>query len=502
MATLIPGHPIKVKLNDGSVVYVPHDPSVDMSDRNRAKKIYGRRAVAQHEAYLQDKQEIDDRNETEKNPVHRLVGDEVYGAGETVASLGSSILGAIPGMAGGLAFGDNATAEENAAEGMGAMTYEPRSEAGQRNVAAVGEAIDSSKLAGLPPMFQSPTRLSGKNIKRRKKSDKEIPTRTQIKENATKAYRAADDAGAVVKTSDFARFAKLMKETLRKKGFRPGNQDLTSIKSIVEELTLLSKKKGGVTLQDLQDLRELAGGALSKADDQANMLGNTAAHGLDDFLDGISTGQLKKGNSQSFSQWRLARQLWKQQAKLKEMEWMQTKAGLKSLKPRNPKDGEAMEKFRNSVIDLLANEKKIKRWNLTEQKLMRDFADGGSPEKVLGFLQGFSPSSAHNIGQLATVPGAMMLGEMPWELALGGAGVAAGVGKAAAFTRARNMKGRGDNLMKGLKVGDDPLNKYKYGVNLSEVSSTPLAVGAGLLDDVYDQYNGTAEQIEDAEVDF
>ena len=495
MARLIPGHPIKVTLEDGSVVMVPQDPSVDMSDRTKAKKIYTRRALAQHEAYLQDKQEADDRYEADKNPVHAMVGDEVYGAGETIASLGSSILGAVPGMAYGIATGD-------VEEGLSKFTYSPRSKAGQRNVAAVGEAIDDSKLAGLPPMFQSPTRVAGKNIKRTKKSAKEIPTRTQIKERATKAYRAADEAGAVVKTSDFAKFAKQIQETLRRKGFRAGNADLTSIKSIVDEIKVLSKKKGGVTLQDLQDLRELAGGALSKADDQTNMLGNTAVHGLDDFLDTITTGKLKKGNSQSFAQWRLGRQLWRQQAKLKEMEWMQTKAGLKSLKPRNPKDGEAMEKFRNSVIDLLANEKKIKRWNKTEQQLMRDFADGGSPEKVLGFLQGFSPSSAHNIGQLATVPGSLMLGGMPWEIAAGAAGVGAGVGKASAFTRARNMRGRGENLMEGLAIGNDPLNKYKYGINLGEVSSTPLAVGAGLLDGVRDVYSGQDEEIENADVDF
>ena len=495
MARLIPDHPIKVTLEDGSVVMVPQDPSVDMSDRKKAKKIYTRRALAQHEAYLQDKQEADDRYETEKNPVHAMVGDEVYGAGETIASLGSSILGAVPGMAYGLATGD-------VEEGISKFTYSPRSKAGQRNVAAVGEAIDDSKLAGLPPMFQSPTRVSGRNIKRTKKSSKELPTRTQIKERATKAYRAADEAGAVVKTSDFAKFSKQIQETLRRKGFRAGNQDLTSIKSIVDELNVLSKKKGGVTLQDLQDLRELAGGALSKLDDQTNMLGNTAVHGLDDFLDGITTGKLKKGNSQSFAQWRLGRQLWRQQAKLKEMEWMQTKAGLKSLKPRNPKDGEAMEKFRNSVIDLLANDKKIKRWNKTEQQLMRDFADGGAPEKLLGFLQGFSPTSAFNMGQLAAVPGAAMIGGMPWEIAAGLTGVSAGVGKAAALTRARNMKGRGNNLMEGLAIGDDPLNKYKYGVNLGEVSSTPLAVGAGLLDGVRDVYSGQEEEIENADVDF
>ena len=39
MARLIPDHPIKVTLEDGSVVMVPQDPSVDMSDRTKAKKI-------------------------------------------------------------------------------------------------------------------------------------------------------------------------------------------------------------------------------------------------------------------------------------------------------------------------------------------------------------------------------------------------------------------------------------------------------------------------------
>jgi hypothetical protein len=73
-------------------------------------------------------------------------------------------------------------------------------------------------------------------------------------------------------------------------------------------------------------------------------------------------------------------------------------------------------------------------------------------------------------------------------------------GKGADMIRNRRIAGRGNKMMDDFKIGGAP--DANYGVNLNTISTTPMTVGAGLLDGVYDQYNGTAEQIEDAEIEF
>lgn len=495
MARMIPGHPVKVTLEDDTVVMVPQDPSIDLTDIVRAKKVYARRAIEQNEAYKLDKAEADDKYEANKNSVHAAVGDEIYGAGETLAATASGIFGGLAGRAYGIVAG-----EEAGVEAQEAMTYKPRSRSGQRNVDAISETMEDSKLEGIPPVMPFPRGLGRSGaITRKKIKSKELPTRTQVKEAASKAYKEAQESGAVIKTSEFAKFANRLNEALRKKGYRGKNPDLGTIRTISEELNVLSKKKGGVTLDDLQDFRELANAALRKPDGQVNMLANTTTHALDDFLENVTPQALKKGDTRAFAKWRQGRRLWGQQAKIKEMEWLQEKAGLKDLKNKNSK-GEAVEKFRGEINTLLQNPKKLKMYSLTDQANMRKFVDGGKMDGLLGGIATLAPNSLAGFGMASTIPlTAIASGVHPAFVAAASAG-AYTVGKGANAIRNKRISGRGESMIDSFKIGGAP--DAKYGVNLNTISTTPLTVGAGLLDDVYDQYNGTADKIEEAEIDF
>lgn len=495
MAVLIPGQKVEITLDDGTVVQLDQDPSIDMSDLPRARRKYIRRAIEQNEIHKLDKADADDRYEANKNSVHAAVGDEIYGAGETLAATASGMFGGLAGRAYGIVAGEEAGGE--VAE---AMSYQPRSKSGQRNMEAVGDFMEDSKLEGIPPVMPFPRGVKGTNgITRKKTKSKELPTRTQIKEAASKAYKEAQESGAVIKTSEFAAFAKRLNEALRKKGYRGKNADLASIRTLSDELNVLAKQKGGVSLDDLQDLRELAGAALRKPDGQVNMLANTATHSLDDFLENVTSKSLRKGDTRAFAKWRQGRRLWAQQAKIKEMEWLQEKAGLKDLKNKNSK-GDAVEKFRGEINTLLQNPKKLKMYSLTDQANMRKFVDGGKMDGLLGGIATMAPNSLAGFGMASTIPlTAIASGIHPAFVAAGAAG-AYTVGKGANAIRNKRIAGRGDDMIDSFRIGDGP--DGKYGVNLNTISTTPLAVGAGLLDGVHDQYNGTAEQIEDAEIEF
>ena len=490
---------VKVTTPSGNKVLVIVEEG--MSDNDIYKQ-----AIKQEEAYLDARQEQQDQiKATEDNTALGYIKDipgrlsnnvdEIVGAAEAAVSTATSVINAPLGMAYGILSGSESEAE--IIEKMGKFTYQPKTQKGQRNMEAIGKGIDKSKLAGLPPFINIPGKFKGGPVTKRKLKTNELPTRNSIKDEAAAAYKRAEEMGATIKTSKFKTFATQLTEMLKSKGYREGNTDLSSIKVIIEELNVLSKKKGGVTLDDLQALRELSGSALKKTDAQANMLGLNANHALDDFLGVVDETYLKAGNPQAFAQWRLGRKKWAQQAKLKEMEWLQEKAELTDLGKEVPRDAQ-VENFRQEVARLLKNPKKTKMYSETDKMAMREFIQGDRVDNFLGKLSGLGPKTAGGMVGLGSLPAIAMgvngLDSGALTAGIVGAGFAAGRG-AGAIKQSRTA-GRADSLMNKLRRGDAS-DGNEYGINQVDIyNSAPLAVGGGLLDGVYDQYSGVNDAIE------
>ena len=473
-----------VTLGDGTKVSVAVEEGWDNND------IYNQ-AVIQNEAFTGDLEDATDRDLTSQQSVMEAAGDEIIGAGETMLTAATGMVGGLAGRAYGVVAG-----EEAGGDLANRLTYEPKTDEANRNLRGMDRFIKDYKLEGLPPAIIAPGRFRGTVTKKKLKS-KDLPTRTQIKEAAIESYRKADEMGAVVKTSDFNTFGKQLTELLRKKGYREGNPDLGAIKVIIDELKLLGKQKGGVTLDNLQDLRELAGGALKKNDAQLNMLGLNTTHTLDDFLENIKPGMLKKGSGEAFAQWRLGRKQWSQQAKLKEMEWLQEKGNLTDI-GKTVQRGEGLENFRKEIVTMLKNPKRLKMYSMTERQMMKEFAQGGKADKLLDFMSGLAPKTVIGQGVGLGVPvAAMGAFQMDPALALGAAAGGFGLGKVAQGARGIRLNRQKNNMIDDFKIGDGP--DAQYGVNKAGIfDTTPLAVGGGLLDGVYDQYSGAADAREGA----
>lgn len=490
---------VKVTTSKGNTVIVLVEEG--MTDDDIFKQ-----ALTQEEAWLEAERERQDQiKATEDNTALGYLKDipnrfsnnvdEIVGAAEAAVSTATSVLNAPLGMAYGILSGSESDAE--IIDKMSKFTYQPKTEKGQRNMDLLVEGIDKSKLAGMPPFINIPGRFKGGAVTKRKLKTNELPTRTSIKDEAAAAYKRAEEMGATIKTSEFKKFAKQLTEMLRKKGYREGNSDLSSIKVIVEELNILSKKKGGVTLDDLQALRELSGSALKKADPQANMLGLNANHALDDFLGMVDETKLTAGNPQAFAQWRLGRKKWNQQAKIKEMEWLQEKAELTDIGKEVPRDAK-VENFRQEIVKLLKNPKKLKMYSETDKMAMSEFVQGGKVDKFLGAVGGLAPKSTGGIlglgGLSATAAGTLGADAM---LTAGILGTGYSFGKGASKLKQNRTAGRADSLMNKLRRGDES-DGNEYGIGQMDIyNSAPLAVGGGLLDGVYDQYSGVNDAIED-----
>ena len=464
-----------------------------------------KQALVQEEAFIEAQQEKRDQiKATEDNTALGYIKDipgrlknnfgEIVGAAEAAVSTATSVINAPLGIAYGVLSGSESEAE--IIEKMGKFTYQPKTEKGQRNMEAIGEGIDKSKLAGMPPFINIPGRFKSGAVTKRKMKTNELPSRTTIKDESAVAYRKAEEMGATIKRSEFKKFADQLKTLLHKKNYRENNKDLSSIKVIVEELNLLSKKKGGVTLDDLQSLRELSGGAAGKTDAQAAMLGLNAKSALDDFLGIVDETKLNNGSPQAFAQWRIARKKWGQQAKIKEMEWLQEKAELTDIGKEVPRGAE-VENFRQEVVKLLKNKKQMKMYTETDKMAMREFVQGGKVDKMLGVVGGLAPKTGGGMlglgGLSATAAGTLGADAF---LTAGILGTGYSIGKGAGSIKGSRTAKRSDNLMNRLRRGDES-DGNEYGIGQMDIyNSAPLAVGGGLLDGVYDQYSGVNDAIE------
>lgn len=489
---------VKVTTPSGNKVIVTVEEG--MSDNDIYKQ-----AIKQEEAYLDARQEQQDQiKATEDNTALGYIKDipgrlsnnvdEIVGAAEAAVSTATSVINAPLGMAYGVLSGSESEAE--IIEKMGKFTYQPKTEKGQRNMEAIGEGIDKSKLAGMPPFINIPGRFKGGAVTKRKIKTNELPTRTTIKDESAAAYKRADEMGATLKTSVFKSFSEQLKTLLHKKNYRKNNKDLSSITVIVEELDKFSKQKGGVTLENLQTLRELSGGAAGKSDSQAAMLGMNAKAAIDDFLSIVDNTKLNNGSPQAFAQWRIARKKWGQQAKIKEMEWLQEKAELTDLGKEVPRDAK-VENFRQEVVRLLKNKKQMKMYSETDKMAMREFIQGGPVDKMLGSIGGLAPKSTGGIlglgGLSATAAGTLGADAF---LTAGILGTGYSLGKGARKIKDSRTSTRSDNLMNRLRRGDES-DGNEYGIGQMDIyNSAPLAVGGGLLDGVYDQYSGVNDAIE------
>ena len=224
---------VKVTTSSGNTVIVNVEEGMTDSD------IF-KQALIQEEAFLEAQQEQRDQiKATEDNTALGYIKDipgrlsnnvdEIVGAAEAAVSTATSVINAPLGMAYGVLSGSESEAE--IIEKMGKFTYQPKTQKGQRNMKAIGEGIDKSKLAGMPPFINIPGRFKGGAVTKRKLKTDELPTRTTIKDESAAAYKLADEMGATLKTSVFKTFSEQLKTLLHKKNYRKNNKDLSSKQS-------------------------------------------------------------------------------------------------------------------------------------------------------------------------------------------------------------------------------------------------------------------------------
>lgn len=229
-----------------------------------------------------------------------------------------------------------------------------------------------------------------------------------VKDKASQAYKAADQAGVIVKSDSFSGAVKNIEKELAEEGF-----DKTLHPRVMTALSRLNESKtNDQTLKGLDILRRVMKNAAASNDPSERRMASIMIDKFDDYIGGLRSTDVVTGDVQGATKaLREARKLWSQARKGQVVEDLVERAGNRA----GQFTGSGFENaLRNEFRTLSQNAKRLRQFAPDEQKLIRRIARGtftGNTLRAIGRFAGRGPVSAVLTGsaghQIGGAPGAV-----------------------------------------------------------------------------------------------
>lgn len=364
------------------------------------------------------------------------LGQDILGAGEAALTLGTSATGGALGQGLGNLYtalgevtgllkpqtGDNPlttnfepTKGEELAQ---ALTYQPRTQAGQEIVQDITEPLSALPpylgVGGAANVGQVLKQLKAPSKNTKTAMSEVAPTQQQLKDAATKLYQEVEEANIQVPKNDYLNFAIKLNNNLRKNGL---DSDLTPKTSQVLNRIEKDYEAGKTGLTDLEQVRKLADVPAKQFDNPTEQrLASIIKDSVDDFVDAEASKREGEGGNVG-ELYRGARNLTQRRKKMELIDEAVLRANEAASGFENG--------LRNEFRSILKNKKKRRGFTEEEKKSMQQITQGGKLEntfKKLGKI-GFGADQQTNmlLGVLGSALGASIGGVV-------GGGAGAGVG--------------------------------------------------------------------------
>ncbi len=194
-------------------------------------------------------------------------------------------------------------------------------------------------------------------------------TQEEVRQASKAAYKASEAAGVIVRPDSFAQFVAELPTKLD--GFRPRTAPKTA--AVLEEFTADAASGKPITLELLDELRQIARSAADSTDRNEIRLGRSVIDHLDDFIDNIDGKHLLAGDAEKgVAALNEARSLWKTNAKLRNINDI-VEIGENLNDPNWVK---------NQFRAIVRKPKQFNSYTADEQKLITDVARTGNLERL------------------------------------------------------------------------------------------------------------------------
>lgn len=216
----------------------------------------------------------------------------------------------------------------------------------------------------------------------------EVRSVQQVKNAASAAYKAADDAGVIIKPETMENFSNGLKQDLAEFGYHPQMQP--KIATVLGELDRVNGQN--ITSKQVQIIRRMANNARLSTDASERTLGGTIVNKLDNMMETIGPNDIVQGDAPAAAAGlKEGAQLWKQFRKAQEVDTATAKGDLNAASSGS--GGNLANATRQQIKAILANPKKVSSYTADEVDQMNKIVRGGALTNALRLIGKLSPST-------------------------------------------------------------------------------------------------------------
>ena len=386
---------------------------------------------------------------SELAPVGTIKGEaqRVLGGAETALQLATGAIAApisgLAGIAAGIVPGGR-TAAETVEEVGQALTFQPRTEAGQAISEAVatpfrkieefadiagevtgdpddvfGATMVKTAILAAPALLGlrtgprraiakaagDPVKRGGPAVERavqQLKKDAKPPTVEELFKEGSAAFRKADEAGVRIKPESSKPFGENLAVRLTNEGIDPilHPKSTQALKRIVEDT------EGGLSFKQVETLRRIAKDAASALERPDRRFGRIIIDEIDDYIARLDGSQATGNVNLAQRSITAARGFWARARKGELLEGLVDRAGIRS----GQFSGSGFENaLRTEFRQLALNEKRLRGFTKAERAAIERVAAGGPVANILRMVGKFAPrgviSTAISAGGGAAIGG-------------------------------------------------------------------------------------------------
>lgn len=230
---------------------------------------------------------------------------------------------------------------------------------------------------------------TGKAISAAQQAKTPLYTMAEVKQRATKAYNAMDEAGVVLSPNSTRGLLKDITTSLDDARMVQGSDQAKILNDVIKQANATIKSEG-VSFTAFEKIRGYFNDLKANKDADVRRLSGVAVNKIDDYLSNLTGKDIiagEQGIDKAVQSVMSARKDWRNMSRASVLEDALNVAEVKAL---DPKASES-ELIRRGFINIAANKDKMKLFSTAEQNLIKSVAKGGPLDPLLSTLARFSP---------------------------------------------------------------------------------------------------------------
>lgn len=231
---------------------------------------------------------------------------------------------------------------------------------------------------------------SGRALGAAMKDNKPMFTMEEVKQRASKSYRAMDDSGVAIKPQSVLDMISDTRQKLVDARMIPNTDQANAVNASLKQMESIVGT-GRVSFTKLEKLRQIGNDLRGSKDADVARLGNVIVDNMDGYITKLNNKDLIAGQAgldDAVKNLVSARKDWRNASRAQVLEDALNVAEIKKEMP----NASESELIRRGFVNIAANKQKMGLFNKEEQNIIKSVIQGGSLDPMLSFAAQFNPA--------------------------------------------------------------------------------------------------------------